>query len=142
MASEITFTIEGEKELSRRLLKLGEDVKDFKPEFTESSDFLKGFFGGEVFDTRGGAIGKPWVKRKRPQPWPLLERSGKMRRSFQSKGEKVQARVWNAVDYFKFHQSILPRHRLPRRVMMKLTDTLKDKIIAIFHKGLWERTNR
>ena len=142
MATEFTITLEGEKQLSRRILKLADNVQDFRPELSKSTSFLKNFFGGEVFATRGGAIGESWVKRKKAYSWPILERSGKMRRSFKTKAEKLRGEVWNAVRYFKYHQSRLPRHKLPRRVMMKLTNQLKDEIIQIFHKGLWERTKK
>jgi phage gpG-like protein len=139
---EINFTIEGEKQMSRRLLNLGANIKDFSPEFRESTNFLKSFFTNDVFDSQGKAIGEPWPARKGSYGWPPLQRSGRMKKSFEASGEKTQGRVWNAVDYFKYHQSKLPRHKLPRRVMMKLTETLKDKIVAIFHKGLYERTKK
>jgi len=139
---EINFTIEGEKEMSRRLLNLGDNISDFSPEFKESTDFLKSFFRSEVFDSQGQAIGEPWPKRKKEYPWPMLDRSGRMKRSFEGRGEKMYGEVWNATDYFKFHQSKMPRQKLPRRVMMKLTEELKNKIVSIFHRGLWERTRK
>ena len=139
MATKFTITLEGEKQLSRRILKLADGVKDFRPELAKSATFLKDFFGGEVFDTRGQAIDEPWEMRRREYQWPILERSGKMRRSFKMKAEKLRAEVWNATSYFKFHQSRMPRHRLPRRVMMKMTDMLKDQVISFFHEGLWKR---
>lgn len=140
---KVSWTIEGEKQLSRRLIGLGNSVKNFKPELSKSANFLKSFFGGEVFDTRGRAIGEPWKARKKFYPWPLLERPGsRMRKSFKMKAEKLRAEVWNAVDYFKYHQSRLPRRKLPRRVMMKLTNQLKDKVISFFHEGLWKRVKK
>ena len=139
---EIKWTIEGEKQLSRRLTKLGKNVEDFRPEFKKSTRFLKGFFGGEVFSTKGGAIGERWKPRKQSYSWSILERSGKMRKSFRDRVEKLSAEVYNAMDYFKYHQSRMPRRRLPRRVMMKLTDQVKNKIVSIFHEGLWKRVNK
>ena len=142
MPVKIVWSIEGEAQLVRRLRGLGDNVKDFKPELTKSSKFLKSFFGGEVFDTRGRAIGEPWKKRKKFYPWPILERTGKMRRSFTFRAEKMFAVVWNARTYFKFHQSRLPRYRLPRRRMMRLVNRIKNEIVQIFHKGLWQRVNK
>ena len=142
MATEFSIVLEGEKQLSRRILKLADNVEDFRPELEKSTNFLQRFFGNEVFATRGRAIGESWVKRKKAYPWPILERSGKMRRSFMTKAEKLRGEVWNAVTYFKYHQSRMPRRKLPRRIMMKLTNQLKNEIISIFHKGLWERVNK
>ena len=142
MATEFTITLEGEKQLSRRILKLADGIKDFRPELQKSTNFLKGFFGGEVFDSRGAAIGEPWVARKKFYPYPILEKSGRMRKSFKTMAEKLRGEVWNAVTYFKYHQSRMPRHRLPRRIMMKLTNQLKDEIIQIFHKGLYNRIRK
>ena len=142
MAVEFTITIEGEKQLSRRITRLAEAVTDFSPELKKSANFLRNFFGGEVFDTRGAVLGEPWAPRKKAYPWPILEKTGKMRRSFRAKAEKMRAEIWNAVDYFKFHQSRMPRRRLPRRIMMKLDETRKNEIIQIFHKGLWGRVKK
>jgi len=128
--------------MARRLSKLGDGVKNFKPEFKKSADFLVGFFGGQVFETRGKIIGEPWKTRTKAYPWPILERSGKMRRSFKGKAKRLDAAIYNAMDYFKFHQSKAPRRKLPRRIMMKLDEARKTKIVHIFHEGLWKRVRK
>ena len=142
MATGFTITLEGEKQLSRRLGKLADNISDFQPEISDSTSLLKTFFSVDVFNTRGSAIGESWVARKKEYPWKILERTGRMRRSFATRAEKLKGEVWNAVTYFKYHQSGMPRTRLPRRVMMKLTNQLKDEIISIFHKRLWYRVNK
>ena len=91
MPVELNFTIEGEKQLARRIQTLDREFKDLKPEFQESVNFLKGFFSGEVFDTRGRAIGEPW--KPTGNKWPILERTGRMRRSFQAKAEPLRGEV-------------------------------------------------
>lgn len=139
---KLLWKIEGETQLARRLNVLSAGIKDFNPEFRRSAKFLKGFFGKEVFDSRGRAIGEPWKARKKAYGWPLLERTGKMRRSFREKHSRLSAEVWNAVDYFKFHQSKAPRRKLPRRVMMKLDAQRKNKIVKFFHEGLWKRMHK
>lgn len=136
---EIRFSIEGETQLARRLNKIGDGVKDFKPEFEKSVNFLKDFFGGEVFNTEGAILGEKWVGGPY---YHKLQRTGRMRRSFDTKASKLSGEVWNAVDYFKYHQSRMPRRKLPRRIMMKLTSQLKDKIVQIFHSGIWNRINK
>jgi phage gpG-like protein len=139
---ELKYSIEGEVQLARRLKNLSGRVKDFKPEFRKSTNFLKDFFGGQVFDTKGRAIGEPWKKRKVPRPWPLLQKSGRMRRGFKTRAKRLSGEVYNAVDYFKYHQSKAPRRRLPRRIMMKLTSQLNNKIVGFFHTGVYKRVQK
>ena len=137
---ELRWEIEGEEQLARRLRGIETSCNDFKPEFQKSVDFLRDFFGGKVFDTRGAVIGEPW--KPTGNPWPILEKTGKMRRSFRSKADKMSGAVWNAVDYFKYHQSNKPRRKLPRRVMMKLDNQRKNQIVKFFHEGLVKRVRK
>ena len=106
MPLELKWTIEGETQLARRLNTVGKNVKDFKPEFKKSANFLKDFFGGEVFDSKGRAIGEPWKPRSVPKPYPLLQRTGRMKRGFKAKASRLSGEVYNIVDYFKYHQSL------------------------------------
>lgn len=131
---EIRFTLEGEAEVARRFRGINADLKDFRPEFQKSANYLKDFFSGEVFDTRGAVIGKPW--KPTGNPWPILERSGKMRRSFKTKAGSKSAEVWNATTYFKYHQSNKPRRKLPRRIMMKLDNQRRQQIVKFFHESI------
>jgi phage gpG-like protein len=137
MPIELKFNLEGEVQLAQRIRTLDNSVNNWKPEFEQSGVFLKNFFGNEVFETRGRAIREPWKPTK--NPWPILEKTGTMRRSFQSKGEAKKAEVWNATDYFKYHQSRMPRKHLPRRIMMKLNEQLINRVIKIFHEGINKR---
>ena len=136
---KLSWKIQGEEQLSRKLKGLGGKVKNFKPEFKKSADFLSGFFSGEVFDSEGRAIGEKWPGGS---GYHKLQRTGRMRRSFKTKSKKFSGEVYNAMDYFKYHQSSRPRGKLPRRVMMKLTNQLKDKIVGFFHTGVWKRVNK
>ncbi len=148
MAIELNITIEGEKQLSRRLRKIGEGVKDFSPELKSVSQMLTGVFKGKVFDTKGAVLNDPWpplaastIREKRRLGYPTdpLIRTGKMRGSFKKRVSPQEAEIWNATKYFKYHQSRKPRHHLPRRVMMKLTEDLKRSAIQIIHKGINKR---
>lgn len=141
----LEFSIEGEKQLSRNLTTLDWNMKNWSSEFSESGKYLQNFFAGEVFDSRGGIIGESWKslspkyaawKSKHYPGKGILEATGKMRRSFKSEYGDTWTRVFNTADYFKYHQSRMPRWRLPRRVMMKLDEKRKQTIIQIFRKGL------
>jgi hypothetical protein len=64
-----------------------------------------------------------------------------MRNSFIHKEGKDYVLVTNTAPYFKYHQSRLPRRKLPRRVMMKLDETRKQTIVKEFQKAIIEAAN-
>ncbi len=139
---QLTWTIEGDKQLSRRLRGIQAGIRDWTPAFKQSAEKLKTFFQGEVFDSRGKAIGEPWAplntkyaaqKAKRYSGKGILEATGKMRKSFTKLHKANMAAVWNTAAYFKYHQSNRPRRKLPRRVMMKLGNEQKEMVVKIFH---------
>jgi phage gpG-like protein len=136
---EINFELEGQVEMSRRLRTLDTKTRDFSKEFKQSGEFLRNFFGSEVFDTQGRAIGEPWKLRKREYPWPILQNTGRMKGGFKSQAWPLKAEIWNVVDYFKYHQSRTPRIKMPRRVMMKLVEQLKNKIVKFIQAGVIKR---
>lgn len=132
----LSFAIEGEKQLSRRLRGISVDIQDWKSEMSKTGKYLVGTFSGPVFDTKGREIGEPWPPRKKSYPWPILEKSGKMRKSFDHTAKTTSVEIFNKTDYFKYHQSNKPRKKLPRRVMMKLDNERREGIVKIFQKSL------
>lgn len=75
------------------------------------------------FDARATPSGVPWAPRKPPTgTWPLLEKTGAMRRGFQVRAQTTGVTVTNTQEYAQFHQTgtrymparpILPRGPLP-----------------------------
>ena len=138
----LSVTIEGEQQLSRKLRIVQELVKDWTPAFQETAETLKDVFSGEVFDSEGGAIEESWPRLspayayRKARLYPgtgILVATGAMRESFVATFSKDMAVVGNSSEYFKYHQSNAPRTKLPRRVMMKLTNELKTRIVRIFN---------
>src|SRR5947209_7069418 len=143
MAFQISWSIEGEQSLSRVLRGLETDLKDFRQPFQRSADMLTTFFSGPVFDSQGAALGQPWKrlspvtvaqKARHGYPETPLIRTGRMRQGFRSVVSTDQAVVYNTADYFKFHQSNQVRSKLPRRVMMALTNRSKSEIVRTFQE--------
>lgn len=150
MALELNWQIEGEQQLSRRLQNIGEGVKDWTPAFKETADELARIFQQDVFETEGGIIGEQWaalsptyLAKKLAEGYPAtpLIRTGKMQAGFQSMFKADYAEVWNAIAYFKYHQSNRPRKKLPRRVMMKLGENQKQLVVKIFHTYWYKKVN-
>ena len=133
---QISFSIEGEVQLSRRLKGISVDARNWRPQLKKIGEYLVEVFSGPVFKTEGREIGEPWKKRKDSNTWPLLQRSGKMRRSFKHTVMMTSVNIMNTTDYFKYHQSKKPRRKLPRRIMMKLDNERKQGVVKIIHKSL------
>lgn len=145
MSLEISWSIEGEKQLSRVLETKANALKDLKPPFTEAAKNLKKTFESEVFTSRGAVIDEQWkplspltlaLKAKRGFSSDPLVATGKMKNSFVYAVSSDQAVIGNVATYFKYHQSKLPRKKLPRRVMMKLAEEQKQMIVRTFHKHI------
>jgi phage gpG-like protein len=137
----ISWTIEGETQLSRKLIGLRDDLRDLRRPFSDSADYLKGVFSRDVFQTQGAAIGETWkrlspytVAQKARQGYPAtpLVGSGRMQKSFQTIVSSDQAVIYNDAAYFKYHQSRAPRSHLPRRVMMKIYHRQREEVVRFF----------
>lgn len=149
---QLNFFIEGEKQLSRslRLKEIGEQVQNWRPAFELTARLMKKEFAETAFSTEGASLGKAWdplspdYARWKAKHYPgkgILVRTGKMQRSFQTRSGAFEAEIWNPTAYFKYHQSNAARSKLPRRMMMYLTNPIKAKIVKFFHT-YWQATVR
>lgn len=132
MAVELSVTLEGEQQLSRKLLIIADGLNDFsEPLRSIEGELAKSF--QENFDARGGLFQTGgWAPRKDKNPWPILERTGAMRQNFKSEMQPTFVRFYNPTSYFKYHQSNQPRTKLPRRVMMKIDQQRKTFVVKAF----------
>lgn len=144
----LSWTLEGEKQLSRKLLILSERVKDWTPAFKKTADYLQETFQNDVFSSQGGVIDERWSPLKqayaaqKAKKYPgkgVLEATGAMRNGFMTMWRPDMAMVWNKVQYFKYHQSNQARgSNLPRRVMMKLANRQREQVVRIFNSYFQE----
>lgn len=139
----ISWQVEGEQQLLRKLRISQDKVKDWTPAFRQVASVLKKTFSNDVFQTQGGAINERWqklspqylaAKREAGFSGQPLVRTGKMQKSFKTLFKSDLAAVWNTAAYFKYHQSNKPRRKIPRRVMMKLGSQQREVIQKIFQK--------
>ena len=148
---KISFNIEGEKALSRRLRIVTKGMKDFKKPFDKTGKYLRDFIKDDVFETRGRVVGETWkpLNKKyaiwKSQHYPgkgILEATGNMKSGFKYKSSKQDVVVGNIVDYFRYHQSNKPRSKMPRRVMLKLNETNKQRIVKFFHSDIRDKLRK
>lgn len=138
--AEISFDIEGEEQISAAFDFIGDKFDDMKEPLRRSGGAaLKDW--DKNFDTEGKTIEEPWAPlspayaARKAQLYPgagILVRSGRMRGAFKEDLKKLSTTLFNTASYFKYHQSNRPRRKLPRRVMMKISNQLRKKIFSYF----------
>lgn len=142
MTFSLSWSIEGDKQLSRRLRKITTEISDFQKPFKRAADHLVGIYKRDVFQTRGGIIDERWArlspatvaaKARSGFPAAPLIRTGRMKRGFRSFATSESATIGNNTSYFKYHQSNRPRRKIPRRVMMKLGAVQREDVVRIFY---------
>ena len=130
----LNVTLEGEKQLSRRLMTIPTDISNWKIPLFRIGGEIRGSID-ENFSQRGALFGR-LVPRKDNLPHPLLEKTGAMRRNFKQSLGPDYIEIFNPTAYFKYHQSNKPRKKIPRRVMMKIDDERKRFIQREFQKHI------
>lgn len=152
MALQLTWEIEGEKQLSRRLRKVSSSVGDLKKPFTDAAKDLQQTYKNDVFKTEGAVIDERWkrlspktiaAKARRGFSRKILIASGNMKNKFKYKAARDHAVIWNDSPYFKYHQSNKPRaSKLPRRVMMKLAEKQRQMVVRTINTYLRSEINK
>ena len=143
MPLNLSFSIEGEKQLSATLGIIAEGVTDYRKPLSRSKESLLDSFD-KNFAQRGKLFGG-WKPRQakfsrgvRIDKWPLLEKRGNMRKGFVGAitGQSTLT-LSNTQSYFKYHQSNKARKsNLPRRVMMKIDSTRRINIMKYHQEYL------
>ena len=131
----INVTLEGEKQLSRRLQTIPSDISNWKVPLFRIAGEVRGSID-QNFSSRGALFKSRWVPRKDNLPHPLLEKTSTMRRNFKSTLGPDYVEIFNPTPYFKYHQSNKPRRKIPRRLMMKIDDERKRFIQREFQKHI------
>lgn len=126
--------LEGEKQLSRRLLIVSDGISDWRDPLTNIAGELHNAIDSN-FDSRGGLFGG-WAPAAFDYGHPLMEDSGELRENFQDEIGSDFVKITNPTPYFPYHQSNQPRSKLPRRVMMKLDQQRKTFITKAFQEHI------
>lgn len=142
---QVYFTIDGAEVLHRKLDFAAKDIGSLRQPMDQiGQNFRKTF--DMNFSSRGGEYGG-WAPRKpqmsggrRIDTWPLLEKTGTMRKNFRQRVGNDWVRLFNPTHYFRYHQQ--GTTKMPARVMMKLraqdarmvTQTLQRYAIEVLRK--------
>jgi phage gpG-like protein len=139
----LKVTLEGEKVLTKMLLNEASKLKDFTEPLQQSSDVVLKDIRIN-FDTEGGLVGgwtplaQATIRRRINKGYgaaPILVNTGKYKSSFKAMVGSRAAIIdaWG-VNYHKYHQSMAPRSRLPRRQTLFLREETKREIVRFFQE--------
>lgn len=138
----VRIEIKGHKKIIEQLKNTKESFKDWRPELEAVGKFLKDFYQDPVFETEGGIFGARWSPLSQPYHsqkatiWPgrgILEASGTMRRSYETRVFSNLLQLINPTEYAVYHQ--FGTGRLPARLLIKVDDKVKSQAIDVFKKG-------
>lgn len=132
-AVEIKFAVEGVEEVSAMFEVGSKRAGSLQPPLKKASDLMIKVIDVN-FASHGREFGEPWKKRKKAYGWPLLEKTGQLRKSFDYKLSSQESVIGNKKEYFGYHQSNRPRKKMPRRIMMKIDETRRQLIVKIFQE--------
>lgn len=144
---QIQFSIDGQIELSRVLRGIQSSIQDFTPALSQSSEDLIEIFSYDNFESEGGTLEAPWAPlsaayaKRKERLYPgagILVATGLMQSSFTGLIDSTSLIIGNTAEYFKYHQSSGPRSRLPRRIMMRLTENMKETVVKNFQTQIYE----
>ena len=140
--SDINVSIQGDKELVGKIRSFVSGQLDLTRSMGATGLYLTRFFGGEVFASRGGVIGRRWPqlnenyaawKARRWPGRPPLIRTGLMNRSFKHKSTQLTTSLWNEATYFDLHNE---GRGVPQRVMMRVDQEREARIVKFIVSDL------
>lgn len=147
MAAALTFQVDDTR-VQKKLSQLLGDVKDYSEPFRAAGADLTRLFGSDVFETGGWAAGDPWralaeaTLRARAErrghyaaspevQGRILWWTGTLKRGFRDQITPLSLRIYNVVEYFKYHQQGLG---LPRRRMLVVTQDVIIRVMERMHE--------
>ncbi len=147
------LSLSGITELTGNLDRLRDTIKKgLKPELEKAGQWYMDFLQNDVFGTEGGVYGTGWTpvnaryaksKAARHPGRGILERTGKLKRSWSLRATSDYAVIWNYAKnengdlYGIYHQQ--GTGRLPQRTIVKLDQQRQTRIYQIVKEGISNR---
>ena len=136
---KISIEINGDKRIIEMFGQFEKKMANPAKELKKVGDFAITEFS-ENFPMEGRRLDEPWKKlaastiRQRAKlgygPHPILVRTKTLMKGFRKDVQKMLVRVYNPVEYFKYHQR--GGGNLPQRRMIIATEKIKQEIVSIF----------
>lgn len=141
----IQIIVKGDKETKAKLNRLGKSIYNLKHAMELIGRDTAKYFSSQGFSSQGGVFGNPWQplarstsneKNKTYPGRPPLVRTGEMQNSFEFNASNSSVVIGNTSQHFKYHQSTLPRRKIPRRQTMGINDPVKRIVSQHIHNEI------
>lgn len=137
--ANLTFTVDSDRRARRFLERAREAIKDFKPALKEASEYQLAEIQKQ-FSSEGSKFGNKWARRKDKLPHPILNKTGKLKKSFkQTKLTKDELNITSPVEYFKFHQ--LGTRKMPQRKILEWARYMQKGTVDILINYIKRKLN-
>ena len=132
-----SFKISGIESLSKKLAQMNQNIKNLKPAFDKMApEIIKKY--KENFPARGSVLNSPWKPRKKSYPWPILNKTGKLKNTWNSVSSSRALEIKNPTPYATYHHfgtKFLPIRKLvgvSRSINNIITESITKWIISPF----------
>lgn len=145
----VRVEIKGDKKAIEQLRKMIHAFDDWKPELTEVGNYLTKFYQDPVFETEGGIFGARWqplspayaIRKATTYPGRgILEAKGDLRKGYEKRVFANLLEIVNKDPKAAWFQD--GTRRMPPRILIKVDENQKEKIVDIFKKGALLKVQR
>lgn len=130
----MSIKVEGIIELNKVFDGLKMAVKNLEPAFKMMDDEIISQYK-KNFDSKGKVLKSAWTPRKNSYPWPLLNKTGKLKNTWDKKSNRKSLQISNPVPYAKFHHFGLPP-QLGKRKLVGTSRIINNIVIKNIIKYL------
>lgn len=113
--------VEGMEKVLKKLSNLERGVKDLSPAFKDVSVILVQEFKAN-FNAQGNVLEAPWKSRVKSYPWPILQKTGKLKKAWKDKVSRKDLIISNTAKYAQYHH--FGSSRLPVRKLVNKTNKI------------------
>lgn len=141
MSLSVTIHITGDKEVMRRVEKLGTDLYRLRPAMDVIGKGVAEYYSTIGITDRGKPWNNPWPDYSPTykiwkeinypgRPMMVLggPKSENLKDSFAWQATNTGVRIYNTASYFKYHQSSAPRTKIPRRQIMGINNPIRRMV--------------
>lgn len=117
------------------LARLRQSAENLQPAFAEMAPLIIQEFTSN-FDSQGTLLDAKWKPRVRSYPWPILQKTGKLKASWNAKPESRDLTIKNTADYATYQH--FGSTRLPARKLVGKSDQIIKIALNFITKFLKE----
>lgn len=130
---KLDVQLAGVERVQTRLNRILGGTKDLSPVLRDISGTLVSEFKAN-FAAQGGVLQKPWAPRKKAYAWPILNKTGHLKNTWDKEISPHELVIRNPVAYAPYHHFGTPR--LPVRRLVGKTPNILKMVVDRINKYL------